>query len=240
LNTVKLKIAAGMSITRPNIVIVGAGIHGAATAFYLSKMGWNSIIIESSEVASAASGKSGGFLAKNWGSEFTKQLHEVSFEMHNALAEELQIESYRRITTLEVNCQRKGKNIASWLDRKVSSQIMDTETAQVTPKELTIKLLNQAIQNGSQLIIDTVQGIKIQNNKVRGVQLHHNQFIEAERVMLCMGPWSGVACEDWFNLPIPLTGIKSTSIVYRDLEEIKSEPYACFCTEDSNDCHLEL
>ena len=37
-----------------------------------------------------------------------------------------------------------------------------------------------------------------------------------------------------------MQGVKSTSIVYKDLEPIRTEPFACFCAEDQNDCHLEL
>ena len=50
----------------------------------------------------------------------------------------------------------------------------------------------------------------------------------------------GVAVEDWFGLDLPMQGVKSTSIVYHDLDAIRKEPYACFCQEDENNCHLEL
>ena len=46
--------------------------------------------------------------------------------------------------------------------------------------------------------------------------------------------------EDWFGLPLPLDGVKSTSLVYKEVHEVVAEPYACFCEEDKNDCHLEL
>ena len=45
---------------------------------------------------------------------------------------------------------------------------------------------------------------------------------------------------DWFGMDLPMEGVKSTSIVYKDLEPIRTEPFACFCAEDQNDCHLEL
>jgi hypothetical protein len=50
----------------------------------------------------------------------------------------------------------------------------------------------------------------------------------------------GVAIEDWFGLSLPMQGVKSTSMVYHGIEAIRDEPYACFCEEDSNHCHLEL
>jgi hypothetical protein len=49
-----------------------------------------------------------------------------------------------------------------------------------------------------------------------------------------------VAVEDWFGLDLPMEGVKSTSLVFSDLEGIRQEPYACFCAEDRHGCHLEL
>ena len=45
---------------------------------------------------------------------------------------------------------------------------------------------------------------------------------------------------DWFGLPLPMEGVKSTSLVYNEVQEVRAEPFACFCDEDSNHCHLEL
>jgi len=55
-----------------------------------------------------------------------------------------------------------------------------------------------------------------------------------------MGPWSGPLVEDWFDVPFPIQGIKSTSLIYEDCTSIKADPYACFCEEDRNGCHLEI
>ena len=49
-----------------------------------------------------------------------------------------------------------------------------------------------------------------------------------------------MAVEDWFGLPLPLDGVKSTSFAYNEVCEVVAEPYACFCEEDKNNCHLEL
>lgn len=51
---------------------------------------------------------------------------------------------------------------------------------------------------------------------------------------------AGVMVEDWFGLPLPMEGVKSTSLVYNVVQEVRTEPFACFCDEDSNHCHLEL
>jgi glycine/D-amino acid oxidase-like deaminating enzyme len=45
------------------VIICGGGVIGAAIAYFLSKRGAEPVVIERHEVAGAASGKSGGFLA---------------------------------------------------------------------------------------------------------------------------------------------------------------------------------
>jgi glycine/D-amino acid oxidase-like deaminating enzyme len=233
-----------MSTQQPsarNVVVLGAGIHGASVAYYLtSKFGIMPTIIERSEVAAAASGKSGGFLAREWGSGPTTKLHQLSFDMHEELARTLNVESYRRIPTINVNGNRKGKSDASWLDRTCQTSIMDGATAQVTPLELTNKLIEASVQKGARFVKGTVNGVDVEAGKVKAVKLKGQDSIPVDQLVVCLGPWSGVMCEDWFDMELPMEGIKSTSLVYRDLEVIRKEPYACFCAEDANGCHLEL
>ena len=72
--------------TAQKVVILGAGIHGASVAHYLSsRFGIFPTVVERVSVAAAASGKAGGFLAREWGSGATQQLHQVSFDMHEKL-----------------------------------------------------------------------------------------------------------------------------------------------------------
>jgi glycine/D-amino acid oxidase-like deaminating enzyme len=113
-----------------SIHTAGGGIHGVCTAYYLAKMGVRSLIVEQTSIAAAASGKSGGFLGRDWGSGPTAQLHQRSYELHKQLAEELHIASYRSITTLEVDGSRNGQNVATWLNGKVKSTTTDSNTAQ--------------------------------------------------------------------------------------------------------------
>ena len=63
----------------------GGGIHGVSLAYYLTKSYASQVdvtLIEKTKIAAAASGKAGGFLARDWGSGPTSQLHKVSFNSY--------------------------------------------------------------------------------------------------------------------------------------------------------------
>jgi glycine/D-amino acid oxidase-like deaminating enzyme len=49
-----------------DVLICGGGVIGASIAYFLSRRGVKAIVFESTGVACAASGKSGGFLARDW------------------------------------------------------------------------------------------------------------------------------------------------------------------------------
>jgi glycine/D-amino acid oxidase-like deaminating enzyme len=48
------------------VVICGGGVVGACTAYFLARRGIDVMVVERTEVAAAASGKAGGFLALDW------------------------------------------------------------------------------------------------------------------------------------------------------------------------------
>lgn len=122
----------------PRIVIAGAGLHGSALAYYLTQRGETPLVVEQHSVAAAASGKGGGFLARDWGSGPTTALHKVSFELHAQIAKDLNIESYRKIPVLSVTPGKRSKrtnDLCPWLDGELAdSRWMDKDGgAQVAP-----------------------------------------------------------------------------------------------------------
>ncbi|KAK4232360.1 FAD dependent oxidoreductase [Podospora fimiseda] len=80
-----------MSHTQNHTVIIGAGIIGVSTAYYLSQHQDPStihIVEASQELFSSASGYAGGFLAKDWFAPSLQELGALSFNEHRRLAEE--------------------------------------------------------------------------------------------------------------------------------------------------------
>lgn len=229
------------------MVILGAGLQGAALAYYLTLRGIKPLVIERKEVAAAASGKGGGFLARDWGDTVTSKLHKVSFALHEELAKTLNIESYRRIPVLSVtpgSRSQQTNDICPWLDGDIAdSRLMDADGgAQVAPYELCTKLMEAAVSRGAEVRIGVAEGVEMEPEsegleRVTGVVVD-GKTVPADKVCLCMGPWAALA-EDWFGLNVPMTGVKSTSIVFRSDQPV--EPYALFCGEDHRfGTHLEV
>ena len=81
--------------------------------------------------------------------------------------------------------------------------------------------------------------------KVSAVTVHDESTgvtteIDADVVVVAMGPWSTRASE-WFpDFEVPMTGVKSVSLVYEASDAVANEPAALFCAEDDNGCHLEV
>ena len=66
-----------------NVIIIGAGVIGSAIAYYLSLRGIEATVIECCKPACAASGKSGGFLARDWCiGQSQDNLAQLSFDLH--------------------------------------------------------------------------------------------------------------------------------------------------------------
>ena len=84
--------------------VAGGGVIGCSIAYYLSKrgVGPRTTVIEAVDVAHAASGKAGGFLARSWcDSGASADLAKLSFDLHAQLADDLgNPAEYRRVDTL--------------------------------------------------------------------------------------------------------------------------------------------
>ena len=240
-------VLCAMAATQPRIVIAGAGLHGSALAYYLTLRGEKPIVVERHSVAAAASGKGGGFLARDWGSGPTVQLHKVSFALHEELAKDLDIKSYRKIPVLSVEPGKRSqrtKDICPWLDGEIKdSRWMDKEGgAQVAPYELCTKLMDAAVANGATLQIGAVEGVEKEDDggesTVTAVKVD-GKLVPCKQFVCTMGPWAALA-QDWFDFPVPMTGIKSTSVVFKDASR-EVEPFALFCGEDDRyGTHLEV
>lgn len=250
-------MAGAAQAQEADVVICGGGIVAASVAYHLTLRGVKPVVVERLEVAAAASGKAGGFLARGWGDGGpTQALHRVSFDLHEQLAQTLGVPSYRRIPTLSVRTAPKGARsalgapAAPWLDGDdvVSATDMGGQTAQVTPLELTRALMDAAVANGATLRRGVVDGIDTETaadgSRVATAVRVDGEALRCRQVVVAMGPWS-VLAEDWLGVEcVPLEGIKSASVVYTGeavRKAVSADPFALFCGEDARyGTHLEV
>ena len=206
-----------------NIMICGAGVIGASIAYFLARRGVAATLVERSGVACAASGKSGGFIARDWcDGQPQAELARASFDLHAELARTLDADyGYARVDTLLVASSERGgvkrhRGMASpdWLDGccAVHSAIGSTATtATIHPEGFTRALIDAACARGTRLITGSVDGIALDaGNAVRAVRVDGAE-LAADAVVIAMGPWSILATQ-WLPLP-PVAGLKSYSVV---------------------------
>jgi glycine/D-amino acid oxidase-like deaminating enzyme len=221
--------------TGKRIVICGGGVVGVAIAYFASKRGARPIVIEPHEVAGAASGKSGGFLAFDWcrGSALNR-LARRSFALHTALADEHHNPwGYRRLETyggiaiesMSARGRTPGKGARAWLspDVTITGQLGTPETtALVEPHAFTTGMMRAAEAQGASLRRAAAAGLAHgANGAVAGVVLDSGEVVEGDAVVIAMGPWSVLAAR-WLPLPAVL-GYKGHSVVLKTGDAIPAE-----------------
>jgi len=209
------------------VVICGGGVIGAAAAYFLSRRGAAVTVIERTAVACAASGKSGGFLARDWcdGTPLAP-LARHSFDLHARLADEIDDDwGYRRLDTYAGYAPERGRparpqTAHEWLSEGVTvTQRLGSPatTAQVHPAKFTEAMMRAS---GAAVRIGRVTGIARRGDRVSGVEVE-GETIPADAVVIAMGPWSILAAA-WLPLP-PVFGLKGHSIVFDTGESVPAE-----------------
>lgn len=213
------------------IVICGGGAIGASLAYFLSRRGAEPIVIERHEVAGAASGKSGGFLALDWcrGSSLDRLVRR-SFELHADLAAKLDNPwFYRRLATYGgyavENDSARGAGQRPWLSARVAitGHLGSPQTtALIEPRAFTRGLMHAAEAQGAQLRHGTVVDLaRRPGGAASGVVLESGEIVDGDAVVIAMGPWSILATR-WLPLPA-VFGYKGHSLVFETGETVPAE-----------------
>jgi glycine/D-amino acid oxidase-like deaminating enzyme len=216
-----------------HVVICGAGAIGTCTAYFLSRRGIDVTVVECSEIAAAASGKAGGFLALDWcAGTPLDALARRSFALHATLQEETGADwSYRRMNAYsgvvvgERSARRHAPSELGWLsDGIVITSRLGTPqtTAIVPPRTFTSAMMKAAQGFGAKLHVGEITGLvrRADELAVAGVRTGGG-IIEADAVVIAMGPWSVLAAQ-WMRLPA-VYGLQSPSLVYNTEADVPAD-----------------
>lgn len=242
--TVPQATASSYGWNPQHVIVVGGGVIGCCTAYFLGKLGAKVTVVEKTEIACAASGKAGGFLALDWcDGSAVQDLARASFALHEQLAKELDGESYgyRRVGALSVSVEepRNPKQVSEpapklgtpgWIDGSIKgspSTIGTTLTnAQVHPQLFTRAVFSEAQEKyGASLLIGGVQEVKVEGKRVTGVVVD-GKLITGDAVVLAMGPWS--SRNPLISSLTTVSGLKAHSIVLLPKDPNAISPHTLF------------
>jgi len=215
-----------------HVVVCGAGVIGCSVAYYLTQRGLSVLLIDKADVAAAASGKAGGFLARDWcDGTPTQELSRLSFDLHQELAElfgHLTV-GYRSLNALSASLPLRERALVSahakqnrWLGQNcfVRGEVGNrATTAQVDPFAFTKALFDAALANGARFKQATVTDIirSPEGDRIEGLRIP-GETIATSAVVVAMGPWTCEA-ERWLPLD-SIDAIKTDSIVFESVPEL--------------------
>lgn len=225
------------------LAIVGGGITGVATAYYLAKAGVDCVLIEKDQIARHASGFALGGLHPRVTVEAPKKMKEFtlrSFDQHVALYRELVdlvdgYSNWRTRRSLQLTWNESEANLlkqdaarqdthAEWHD--VNSLLQeeirlapDVLGGIVSDKsaELDANVLTQTLfaQSHCQFIVGEISSVKLNHEKVVAVNLQGQAPIEADAFVFALGPWSNRVFE-WLGSPArPIKPLKGQILRFR-------------------------
>lgn len=229
-----------MTTNHSDVVIVGGGIAGIATAYYLAKAGIKSTVIERDGLASHASGfayggLSGGIpngpepnqpiiqksmgLFKQLGQDLPGQANvDIQYQQRPALKIALNDEEAADVTKHLGWQQAQPGYKVEWisgadalkLEPRINPEVVGALHIEggtdVEPYRLTLALAQAAEKLGVNIRTGNVVGLHHHGSQVRAIALEGEE-IDAETVVLAMGPWSA-AITEWTGVNVPVQPLK--------------------------------
>ncbi|OMH79186.1 putative oxidoreductase [Zancudomyces culisetae] len=238
------------------IVILGAGIVGVSTAYFLTckikeaalEKNYRITLVDQVGIAPCASGNAAGFLSRNFSRGTTiEELSEKGFDLHESLAKKLNGEAeygYRRVKVLDVVGslgKSHNKKEITWLENIQSANILGdkSDSAQVHPKKLCELLWKSAKENGCEMVVGKVIDIKKADENIEGnleienksryvVRLESEAVLQADNIVLCLGPWTHHARRYALFADVPsgyfdVYGLRAHSLVFKTKDHVPGE-----------------
>jgi glycine/D-amino acid oxidase-like deaminating enzyme len=200
-----------------DVLIIGAGVHGASLAFHLAQRGLNSIVLERNFLAAGATGRSSGLVRMHYDLEPESRLAWTSFQYFRNWAEMVggecgftrtgfvQLVGSDYAGALRHNVamhQRIGipsllvtaddvRRLALYLyTRDFEAAAFEPESGYADPTSTARAFLEAAKRDGARLVQDCqVNTIKVHGGRVQGVESSQGEFF-APLVINAAGAWA--------------------------------------------------
>jgi sarcosine oxidase, subunit beta len=201
-----------------DVIIIGAGVHGASLAFHLAQRGAKSLVLEKKFIAAGATGRSSGLVRMHYDVRQDSQLAWVSFQYFRDWKERvggdcgftrtgfLQLVAPPDTETLKANVamhQDSGipvfligpddvRRLApSFVTDDIELAAYEPESGYAMPSDTASALMSAARDKGARLMQEcTVTGVTLAGGKVTGVQTTQGDF-SAPIVVNAAGAWAG-------------------------------------------------
>jgi sarcosine oxidase subunit beta len=222
-----------------DVIIIGAGVHGASLAFHLAERDVKAIVLEKATVAAGATGRSSGMVRMHYDVEADARLAWRSWAYFNDWTERvggdsgfndvgfLQLVPLEDMAALQANVamqQRIGIETgivdASEVRRLLPGiEIGDGQVAAFEPRSgfadptsSTTSLMGNAIDRGAQLVQRcAVTDVRVAGDRVVGVTTNRGDF-DAPIVVDAAGAWAGRVAK-MVGLDVPI-GVWRHDVAY--------------------------
>ncbi len=201
-----------------DIIIIGAGVHGASLAFHLAQRGVKATILEKTFVAAGATGRSSGLVRMHYDTQVDSQLAWESFryfrnwkelvggdsgftrtgfiqivarEHQDALRKNTEMQQRVGIPSFIISADDVKRLAPAFVTDDFDIAAYEPESGYAMPSDTANALMNAARERGARLVQNcAVTGIQTSGGRVTGVETAQGLF-SAPVVVNAAGAWAG-------------------------------------------------
>ncbi len=219
---------------RPDVIVVGAGVAGAATAYHLAKEGLSVTLIEKERPAWGASGRNPGFLwlqtkaagfpmgfalaGRRYAEELAKELPDFGFrasgglivyrdEEFRPLAERFAADRQAAGLPLSHLNGDEVREICPALSQAVSGALWNPLDAHQDTRRLVANFVSEAERKGCVVRCGRAARLSMAGDTCTGIELVDGERIGAGMTIVAAGPWSNELLEQ-AGLRVPIAPIR--------------------------------
>ncbi len=228
-------------------VIIGGGIIGCSTAYHLSKLGWDVVLLERKKLTSGTTFHAAGLVGQLRSNANITQLLGYSVDLYKSLADETDLETgwkmngglrlacneerwtevKRQATTahsfgleMELLTPKEAQDL--WplmqVDDVVGAAFMPTD-GQANPSDITQSLAKGARMAGARIFEDTkVLSVDVEKGVIKGVKTEKG-YIECAVVIACCGQWTRNFAKT-VGVNVPLVSMEHQYMVTERIEGV--------------------